>query len=131
MVFRPLYYPDKRPSKFEPSGIKKNLPSQVTNTIYRVVQEALTNVAVHAHATIVSVELKVEASTIQLRIADDGIGFDPAALPISTSGGIIGMQERINLVGGTLPGSEPAWCRHRLVADIPYQYEDEKETRQE
>ena len=107
--------------QFKPSGNDKNLTSQVANTIYRVVQEALTNVALHAHATMVSVEFKAEASTIQLRIADDGIGFDPAALPVSNSGGIIGMQERINLVGGTLQVQSQPDAGTRLVADIPYQ----------
>ncbi len=107
--------------QFKPSGNDKNLTSQVTNTIYRVVQEALTNVALHAHATMVSVEFKAEASTLQLRIADDGIGFDPAALPVSNSGGIIGMQERINLVGGTLQVQSQPDAGTRLVADIPYQ----------
>ena len=94
--------------------LREALLYTIANTIYRVTQEALTNVARHAHATKATVELKAERSVIQLRIEDDGIGFDPVALPASASGGIIGMQERINLLGGTMqiqssPVPVPAW----------------------
>jgi signal transduction histidine kinase len=99
----------------------------MANTLYRVVQEALTNVARHAHATMATVELKAKRSAIQLRIKDNGIGFDPAALLTSASGGIIGMQERINLVGGTLRIQSEPGVGTLLVADIPYRKQDKEE----
>lgn len=76
--------------------------------LLRSVQEGLSNVARHAHATLASVALRAEEGNVVLRIADDGGGFDPAA---SRSGfGLDGMADRVALAGGTLhvdsaPGS--------------------------
>ena len=54
----------------------------------------------------VRVILKAEESAINLRIEDNGIGFDPLAIKASASGGIIGMQERISLISGHFAGSK-------------------------
>jgi signal transduction histidine kinase len=113
--------------QFEPSNIEESLTVQIVNTVYRVVQEELTNVARHARATMVTIELKVERSTIQLFIGDDGIGFDPGALPASASVGIIGMQERINLLGGAMQIQSEPGAGTRLFAKIPCQIEDKEE----
>jgi signal transduction histidine kinase len=67
--------------------------------LYRVAQEALTNVARHAEATRVSVELEIEES-ICVSIRDNGVGFDPAT--VKRRLGLLGMQERLEIVGGTL-----------------------------
>ena len=88
--------------QFKSSGADTKIHRRIANSIYRVMQEALTNVARHAHATTVRVTLKVEDSAINLRIEDNGIGFDPLAINASASGGIIGMQERISLISGAL-----------------------------
>jgi signal transduction histidine kinase len=106
--------------QFRASGIDKRLHTQITNSVYRVVQEALTNVARHAQATTVTVKLKAENSTINLRIEDNGIGFDPSAIDASSSGGIIGMQERISLVGGTLQVQSKPGVSTRIVVKIPH-----------
>ena len=75
----------------------------------------------HAYAIIVVVELKVETSTIILSIEDDGIGFDTTTLSMTSSGGIIGMEERIKLLNGTLQiRSEPDKGTH-VIVQIPYQ----------
>ncbi|MFH1381949.1 MAG: PAS domain S-box protein [Chloroflexota bacterium] len=105
--------------QFEPSDIDKSLDAQITNTVYRVVQEALTNVARHAHATIVRVKLQVRQSAIDLCMEDNGIGFDLGALLPLTSGGITGMQERINLVGGTLKIQSKPGAGTRIIVKIP------------
>ena len=69
-------------------------------TIYRIVQEALTNAAKNGHATHAIVEVIEGATTIQVSIRDDGTGFDPAAW---TEGfGVLGMRERVALLHGTL-----------------------------
>ena len=107
-------------TQFKPSGIDKYLRAQITNSVYRVVQEALTNVARHAKATKVTIKLKVEHSNINLRIEDNGIGFDPAAIDTSLSGGIIGMQERTGLLGGTLQVQSKPGAGTRIVVKIPY-----------
>ena len=81
--------------------------------VYRVVQEALSNVARHAQARHVSVTLTRSAEMLCLRIRDDGCGFDPAA---GTRGvGLLGMSERAaalgaRLVASTAPGTGTALC---------------------
>ena len=74
---------------------------EVATAIYRVAQEALTNVLRHARARHVWVELRVEDGAAVLRVRDDGAGFDEAALTHTTSG-LRGMRDRARLVGGTL-----------------------------
>ncbi|MBV9557418.1 MAG: hypothetical protein JO254_10090 [Pseudolabrys sp.] len=74
---------------------------EICTTLYRLVQEALTNVAKHATgATSVSIVIGHSADTLQLTIEDNGCGFDPAA--VSARLGIAGMRERVTLVGGLL-----------------------------
>lgn len=80
----------------------------IENALYRLVQEALTNVAEHAAARPVSVSLVEHDDEIELAIEDDGRGFDPR--PGSSGFGLVGMRERTTLVGGSLvvasrPGS--------------------------
>lgn len=78
---------------------------------YRILQEALHNVAKHAHAPRVDVVLAVDAEQVSLVVEDNGIGFEPAAAPRANRGlGLDGMHERAALVGATLnvessPGS--------------------------
>src|SRR5215212_1557065 len=68
--------------------------------VYRVAQEALTNVARHAHATRVELELAANGTQTTLTVRDDGIGLSPGALP--SSHGIRGMRERAMLLGAQL-----------------------------
>jgi signal transduction histidine kinase len=69
-------------------------------TLYRIVQEAVNNAVKHAGADDVHVEVRERRDGIALRVRDDGRGFDPAG---STSGfGLLGMNERVELLGGTL-----------------------------
>ena len=71
--------------------------------MYRILQEALTNVARHAQARVVGVVLKHENTVLELVIRDDGVGFDPAAALSEASGlGLHGMQERVALLGGSV-----------------------------
>ena len=74
-------------------------PNRVKVCIYRVVQEALRNAATHAHAKNAKVTLKRKGLSIVVGISDDGDGFSPAR----TRGvGILGMEERVRQLGGTL-----------------------------
>ena len=76
------------------------LDPDLTTVVYRLVQEALTNVGKHARATAVEVGVAQDASGVRVRIADDGAGFDAAS---PTDGfGIAGMRERVALMGGEL-----------------------------
>ena len=81
----------------------QQLPSLVQTTIYRILQEGLTNVARHARARTVNVELKLHDGMLNLLIRDDGVGFDPRATRTDESGlGLHGMGERAALLGGSL-----------------------------
>jgi two-component system sensor histidine kinase UhpB len=88
-------------------GDPDDLPEDVQTALCRVTQEALANVARHAGATVVEVDVEV-AESIELRVRDDGAGFDPGILARRDSGGrglgLGGMAERTRLVGGELDG---------------------------
>ena len=75
--------------------------SLVQSTVYRVLQEALTNVAKHAGARRVSVHLVRDDTTVELRVRDDGNGFEPGAI-VRRGLGLQGMQERAALLGGAV-----------------------------
>jgi NarL family two-component system sensor histidine kinase LiaS len=69
--------------------------------LYRIAQEALNNVVRHAQAHHVKVRWLTTPRYTQLRVEDDGVGFDVAKIPEDRHG-LIGMQERAHLLGGTL-----------------------------
>jgi signal transduction histidine kinase len=82
-----------------PPGEAK-LDPELETTIYRLLQEALTNVTKHARASTVHVKLDVGDQAVTVEVRDDGVGFDTDA---TTSGfGLAGMRERVYLAGGTL-----------------------------
>jgi len=70
--------------------------------LFRIAQEALTNVAKYAHASQVWVTLQAKGDGLSLRIVDDGVGIAPDALNKPKSHGLSGMRERILLLGGGL-----------------------------
>jgi signal transduction histidine kinase len=83
----------------------ENLPDSLSDyvsvTIYRIVQEALTNVSRHAQATKVSVSLKQTTVQLELHIQDNGKGMaDPQA--VQTGFGLLGMQERVASLAGSM-----------------------------
>jgi signal transduction histidine kinase len=85
-----------------------SLPPDVEQCVYRVAQEALANAARHAQAQRVRVSLSQEDSRLTLAVSDDGRGFDPGDVDAERHLGIRGMQERAEMVGGTLEiESEP------------------------
>jgi signal transduction histidine kinase len=79
----------------------RRLPEPHEEALYRVAQEALTNVVKHARAAHASVTLAVDARTASLHIADDGMGFTTPA-PAFDSYGLVVMRERVSSLGGTL-----------------------------
>jgi two-component system, NarL family, sensor histidine kinase UhpB len=102
-------------NRLEPAGIRvdvqlrgegRRLSSPVETALYRVIQEAVTNILKHAQATYVEIDLDLsQEDRVSVRIEDDGNGFvrQPAMLARAEGGvGLFGMQERINLIGGEL-----------------------------
>jgi signal transduction histidine kinase len=92
------------------------LAPEIETTVYRVVQEALTNVAKHADATAVDLSLHLVNGSIDIEVADDGRGFDPEAA--TTGFGLLGMRERVGLAGGTLDIAREG-DRTRVRARVP------------
>jgi signal transduction histidine kinase len=82
------------------------LDDDLETIVYRLVQEALTNVVKHANASTVDVRVCANASELSVEVCDNGCGFDPEAL--TTGYGLKGMRERVALVGGTLTISSDA-----------------------
>jgi len=70
--------------------------------LFRIVQEALTNVARHAEAKHVTLQLQRDAEQYVIRISDDGRGVEPAAIRRDKSFGLLGIRERARLFGGTV-----------------------------
>jgi PAS domain S-box-containing protein len=88
---------------FEHHGIERRFDADIETAIFRIVQEALTNVARHAQVQIASVRLWADSATISAQIEDKGQGFDPdLVLSRNNSSGLRGMQERVRLLAGKL-----------------------------
>lgn len=111
--------------QFEDHGLDGRLPSDVELALYRVAQEALTNVRRHARASRASVRLWRTPSGVALEVEDDGIGFDPAQpRPGSAGLGLAGMRERMALIGGTLlirssPGKGTKVSANAALPQVP------------
>ena len=101
-----LEFPPDATLRPEPAEGLRSLPGETAVNLYRVVQEALSNVARHAAARSVTVQLAWDGSRLLLTLCDDGQGFDvPTALhSLVAQGhfGLAGIQERVELIGGAL-----------------------------
>ncbi|MEW5957549.1 MAG: response regulator [Chloroflexota bacterium] len=91
-------------AKFEALGLAERLTPELETALFRVIQEALTNVARHAQASLVHLRLHRKDSTIIALIEDNGQGFDVAKVmgrkAATRSTGLLGMRERVTLLGG-------------------------------
>jgi signal transduction histidine kinase len=105
----------------EVEGLGRRLPRDVELVLYRVFQEALTNVSKHASATTALVQVKRKGNEVTFVIEDDGDGFDPGSLsPTQGSGlGLFGMRERLTLVGGAVEVESAKGKGTRIVARVP------------
>jgi signal transduction histidine kinase len=92
-------------------------PGEVETALYRMVQEALTNVIKHARAHHVSIVLTGGRGAITALIEDDGRGFDPDA--VREGMGLDGMRERLGLIGGKLIIESRPGGGTTLVAKVP------------
>jgi signal transduction histidine kinase len=92
--------------QFRAEGDDSRVPAEYSTVLFRIAQEALTNIAKHAEAKAVAVSLLVDARSVQLDVRDDGRGFDPdlvARLETERQGGwgLVGIRERTLLLRGT------------------------------
>ncbi len=90
------------PVSFETENMPDSLPQEVALCLYRVVQEALRNLARHSRAAQGSVRLAATGAELELIIADDGVGFDSVAALARGGLGLVSMEERVRVAGGTL-----------------------------
>lgn len=92
-------------------------------TVYRIVQEAFTNVTRHAKATQVHVTIQHERQTLRCSVKDNGVGFDVSSLSARTGEGglgMIGIRERLNSVGGALSLMSTPGRGTELVITVPH-----------
>lgn len=99
-------------------GATRQLPSRVELGLYRVAQEALTNITRHAHARHATMTLAVSNDRARLSVEDDGNGFDLNAVGSGTHG-LVGMAERAKLLGGRLELASSDGCGTRIVVSVP------------
>ena len=102
------------------NGIDRRFRAEIETTVYRVVQEALTNVARYAHVHEVRVRLLADQEWMRVRIDDQGQGFDLERIQTThTTSGLAGMRERAVLLGGELTiESSPGEGTH-IIAELP------------
>ena len=84
-----------------PEAAHMQIPPNASTTLFRIIQEVLTNVLRHADATHVTIGLRVDANMLALEVQDAGVGFTREEANGATSYGIRGMEERASLLGGT------------------------------
>jgi two-component system NarL family sensor kinase len=105
-------------ARFAAVNRARPLPPRVEVALYRVCQEALTNVARHAGAGRVSIRLVATPEAVRLVVEDDGRGFDPSRVDGDRQG-LVGMRERVEMLGGTLDvRSDPGDVGTRIEAAV-------------
>jgi PAS domain S-box-containing protein len=95
------------------------LGEQLSTAVFRIVQEALTNILRHAHATRVSVAIREENGTLVLKVSDNGRGITPAEVSNKKSLGLLGMRERARLIGGHVDIAGIEGCGTTLRVRVP------------
>jgi PAS domain S-box-containing protein len=111
--------------QFEQSAADRRFAPQVETAAYRIVQEALTNVARHSGAQAVAVHVGIDNSTLTVQIEDAGAGFEVAAMwATRVASGLSGMRERAELLGGELTVESAPGAGTQITAELPLRVED-------
>ena len=105
------------PVRLDTVGERQRLPDGVELSVYRIVQEALTNVLKHSHPTRVTVTLAFRDQRLEVEVVDDGVSIGDG--PAATGHGIVGMRERVALLGGQLETGRRAGGGFRVAARLP------------
>jgi len=112
--------------KFEAIHFEERLPAEVETALYRVVQEALTNVARHAQARRVRVRLECQESAVTALIEDDGRGFSVQEIAergdLGRGVGLLGIRERVASLGGSFAVHSRPGQGTRLTIEIPLRW---------
>jgi two-component system NarL family sensor kinase len=113
--YTPVGQPD---IAFTVTGGSQPLPTRIEVGLYRIVQEGLTNISRHAQANHVTIVLALTPAEVRLVIEDDGQGFDPDQVPAGHFG-LIGLSERVKLLGGALKLASNPGAGVRVTVAIP------------
>ena len=108
---------------FRHSGLeKRRFAPEVETTAYRIVQEALTNVAKHSNSAEATVRLSTHRQTLLIEVEDSGTGFDvESTLSAGKTSGLAGMRERAGLLDGTLTVDSRPGAGTRLTAELSFE----------
>jgi signal transduction histidine kinase len=104
------------------SGLERRLTPAVETAVFRVIQEAITNVERHARAEAVLIQCSMDDHAFAAEIEDDGVGFVTASAQVSESGqglGLLGMRERVDLLGGTMDVDSAPGRGTRITFSVP------------
>ena len=101
-----------------------HVPPGLDTTVFRVVQEAVSNALRHARATLIRVTLRAESDALRLVVEDDGVGFDPEAVSQRVKRGehlgLLGMTERVRNAGGTIELDSRPGAGSRIEVTVPF-----------
>ena len=107
-------------ARFKARGLEgTRLPADVETALYRVVQEAMTNVVRHARATRVDVLVEHQSDRVMVMVEDDGVGFRPDQAQRGNHFGLLGMKERAESLGGTLTVESTPGAGTTIVVEAP------------
>ena len=109
---------EKLEISFETAGDDRPLPHRLESGLLRIAQEALTNVVRHSGADRVFTRLEVSPQQVRLSIEDNGEGFEPSGVPEERYG-LVGINERTRLLGGTMKLQSSAGLGTRIEVTIP------------
>lgn len=98
---------------------KVRLPNEIEIVVYRAVQESLTNVVRHAEASHVAVTLQFDENCLNLHIEDNGKGMNPQ--DIQSGLGLLGMEERVNLLQGEFNLNSELGCGTSIMITLPWE----------
>jgi signal transduction histidine kinase/PAS domain-containing protein len=115
----------------EAVGQEKRLPPEVEIALFRIVQEAIANIARHAHAESAYISLEFKEKSVAVHIEDDGIGFDYSHGFSAGAGGkgvgLLGMKERAELLGGTLLIDARPGGGTRVSVEVPVNFKEDND----
>ena len=116
---------------FEDKSFVFELDPQQSLTLFRILQESLTNIVKHAKASEVKVKLLQTNDSLQLSITDNGIGFNSQSATKLESYGLIGMKERAFLINGNLSVTSKKNAGTTIKIEIPYNNSVKKQNNKE
>jgi signal transduction histidine kinase len=105
---------------FKYAGLEgRRFQPEIETAAYRIVQEALTNVARHAMVESAEVNIRADETMFRIEVRDAGIGFHSGSVTIANTGGLSGMRERATMLGGELTLDSAPGTGTLLTAKLP------------